>query len=140
MENELVILNKYSIIERCINRINEIYEGNPKNLQDFNKQDAIILNLQRACQAAIDIGMYIISRRKLGIPQSKKGTFTVLEENKIITPEMAKNMKSMLKFRNIAIHEYQELDLGVVQEVIENHLNDLQTFAREMLKQCEKGE
>lgn len=53
---------------------------------------------------------------------------------------MAKNMKSMLKFRNIAIHEYQELDLGVVQEVIENHLNDLQTFAREMLKQCKEGE
>lgn len=140
MENELVILNKYSIIERCINRINEIYEGNPKNLQEFNKQDAIILNLQRACQATIDIGMYIISRRKLGIPQSKKGTFTVLEENKIISQEMAKNMKSMLKFRNIAIHEYQELDLGVVQEVIENHLNDLQTFAREMLKQCKEGE
>ena len=140
MENELVILNKYNIIERCIMRINEIYENDYNNLKDYNKQDAIILNLQRACQATIDIGMYIISSRKLGIPQSKKGTFSVLEENKIITPEMSKNMKGILKFRNIAIHEYQELDLDIIKDIIENHLNDMQDFAREMLKQCKKGE
>lgn len=140
MENELVIINKYNIIERCINRINEIYEGNSKNLENYDKQDAIILNLQRACQAAIDLGMHIISGRNLGIPQSKKGTFTVLEENKIITPEMANNLRGVLKFRNIAIHEYQELDLNIVQDIIENHLNDLQEFAIDMLKQCRKGE
>ncbi len=140
MENELVILNKYSIIERCINRINEIYDNDFNNLNDYNKQDAIVLNIQRACQAAIDIGMYIISSRKLGIPQSNKGTFTILEENKIITSEVAKNMRNMLRFRNIAIHEYQELDLNVIKDVIENHLNDLQNFAKEVLKQCVKGE
>lgn len=134
MGNELVVLNKYNIIERCIKRINEIYDNTPENLKDYNKQDAIVLNLQRACQAAIDIGMYIISVKNLGIPQSKKGTFVVLEENNIITPEMAKNMKGMLGFRNIAIHEYQELDLDVIQGIIENHLGDLQEFARGIIK------
>ena len=138
MGNELVILNKYSIIERCINRIKEIYENNPKNLENYDKQDAIVLNLQRACQAAIDIGMYIISVRNLGIPQSRKGTFTVLEENKIITPEMAKKMKGMLGFRNVAIHEYQELNLKVVQDIIEHHLQDLQEFARAIIKIMDK--
>lgn len=134
MGNELVILNKYSIIERCIKRIKEIYENNPENLKDYNKQDVIVLNLQRACQAAIDIAMYIISVKNIGIPQSKKGAFTVLEENNIITPEMAKNMRGMLGFRNIAVHEYQELDLSIIQSIIENHLQDLLDFAREMLK------
>lgn len=138
MGNELVILNKYSIIERCINRIKEIYENNPKNLENYDKQDAIVLNLQRACQAAIDIGMYIISVRNLGIPQSRKGTFTVLEENKIITPEMAKKMKGMLGFRNVAIHEYQELNLKVVQDIIEHRLQDLQEFARAIIKIMDK--
>lgn len=137
MGNELVIINKYSIIERCIKRINEIYNNNAKNLENFDKQDAIMLNLQRACQAAIDIGMYIISVKNLGIPQSKKGIFTILEENEIINSEMAINMRGMLKFRNIAIHEYQELDLEIVREVIENHLGDLQNFAREMIRLME---
>lgn len=134
MGNELVIINKYGIIERCINRINDIYENNAENLKDYNKQDAIILNLQRACQATIDIAMYIISVKNLGIPQSKKGAFTVLEENNIITPKMAKQMRGMLGFRNIAVHEYQELDLDIIQSIIENHLQDILQFAKEMLK------
>lgn len=34
MENESVIVNKYESIERCINRINEEYDNNPKILID----------------------------------------------------------------------------------------------------------
>lgn len=133
MENEVVLINKYGIIERCIKRIEEIYDNNPANLENYDKQDAIILNLQRACQAAIDIAMYIVSVKNLGVPQSKKGVFTILEENKIIDSNMAKNMRGMLGFRNIAVHEYQELDLDVIKSIIENHLQDIIEFAREML-------
>ena len=41
-----VILNKIETIERCINRINEVYDNNPENLNDYTKQDSIILNIQ----------------------------------------------------------------------------------------------
>lgn len=138
MVDEVVVINKYSIIERCIKRINEIYQNDPKNLENIDKQDAIILNLQRACQAAIDMGMYVISVKNLGIPQSKKGTFTILEENNIISAEMAKKMRGVLAFRNIAVHEYQELDLNIVQSVIENNLQDLKEFAKEIIKVMDK--
>ena len=75
MENELVIFNKYTIIENCIKRINSVYDGKLETLKDFNKQDVIVLNLQRACQAVIDIAMHIISVRNLGAPQSGKGAW-----------------------------------------------------------------
>jgi len=55
-----VILNKISIIERCINRINEEYDNNPENLRNYTKQDSIILNIQRACEASIDLAIYMI--------------------------------------------------------------------------------
>lgn len=89
--------------------------------------------MQRACQAAIDIAMYIVSVKNLGVPQSKKGVFTILEENNIIDSNMAKNMKGMLGFRNIAVYEYQELDLDIIKSIIENNLQDIIEFAREML-------
>lgn len=54
-----VILNKTTTIERCINRIQEVYAGNPENLKDFTKQESIILNIQRACEASIDLAMHI---------------------------------------------------------------------------------
>lgn len=133
MENEAVILNKYEIIERCINRINEEYENNSENLEDYRRLDCIVLNLQRACEATIDIAMYIVSTRKLGIPQTKKEAFKKLEENNIISKDMSKNMQNMTDFRNIAIHDYKEINEEILKEVIEKHLNDLLEFARQML-------
>jgi hypothetical protein len=44
-----VIINKVETVERCIKRIKEVYENNPKNLEDYTKQDSIILNIERAC-------------------------------------------------------------------------------------------
>jgi len=34
----------------------------------------------------------------------------------------------MAGFRNVVVHLYQEVDLGIVQDVVENHLGDLLEF------------
>ena len=122
MENEAVILNKYETIERCIKRINEEYQGNPDNLEDYRKEDMIVLNLQRACEATTDLAMYVVSTRKLGLPQTKKDAFQILEKNKIINKKMSLNLQNMIGFRNIAIHAYKELNHDILIDVIENHL------------------
>ena len=57
LEMNDVILNKTTTIERCIKRIHGAYEGNPEDLTDHTKQDSIILNIQRACEASIDLAM-----------------------------------------------------------------------------------
>lgn len=133
MENEAVILNKYETIERCIKRINEEYQGNPDNLEDYRKEDMIVLNLQRACEATTDLAMYVVSTRKLGLPQTKKDAFQILEKNKIINKKMSLNLQNMIGFSNIAIHAYKELNHDILIDVIENHLSDLVDFARLIL-------
>ena len=133
MENEAVIINKYDSIERCINRINEEYENNSENLSDYRRMDAIVLNLQRACEMTTDVAMYVVSTRKLGIPQTKKEAFEMLNQNGLISEDMCKKMKGMIGFRNIAIHEYKQIDEEILRDVIENHLNDLKEFVRSMI-------
>ena len=133
MENKAVIINKFDSIERCIKRIKEEYENNPKNLEDYRRMDAIVLNLQRACEVTTDIAMYVISTRRLGTPQTKKEAFELLEQNKLISKQICDNMKKMVGFRNIAIHDYKQIDEDILRDVIENHLNDLTEFAREIL-------
>lgn len=133
MENEAVILNKFESIERCIHRIKEEYEDNPKNLEDYRRLDSIVLNLQRSCELVTDIAMYIVSARKLGIPQEKREAFELLEKNGLIPKAMSENMKKMIGFRNIAVHDYKKIDETILQDVIENHLNDLLDFARTIL-------
>lgn len=71
MKND-IILNKISTIERCLKRIDEEYDHNADNLQNYTKQDSIILNIQRACEASIDIAMHVVAEKKLGIPQTSR--------------------------------------------------------------------
>ena len=128
-----VVLNKFERIEKCINRINEEYEGNSDNFKDYRKMDMIVLNLQRACEAVLDLAMYVVSTRKLGLPQNKREAFVLLEESKIIDSEMSKKMQGMVGFRNIAVHDYKEIDEDILKDVIENHLTDLLDFAKIIL-------
>ncbi len=73
-----VILNKATSIERCLQRILEEYAGDDKNLfTNQTKQDAIVLNLQRACETAIDLAMYVVNHRRLGVPQESRDAFTL---------------------------------------------------------------
>ena len=51
----------------------------------------------------------------------------------LISKDLAQSMKSMVGFRNIAVHEYQELDLAKVQAIMELRLDDLRAFAKAML-------
>ncbi|WP_058953355.1 type VII toxin-antitoxin system HepT family RNase toxin [Clostridium tyrobutyricum] len=129
-----VVLNKISVIERCIKRIKEEYDNNPENLKNYTKQDSIILNIQRACEASIDLAMHIISERKFGIPQNSRDAFEILFNNKIIDENVMRKLKSMVGFRNIAVHDYQTVNLDIVKAVIENHINDLKKFSSLILK------
>ena len=133
MENKAVILSKIDTIEKCIKRINEEYENNPDNLYDYRKTDMIVLNLQRACEAVLDMAMYVVSTKKLGIPQNKREAFKLLEDNNIIDKSISKKMQNMIGFRNIAVHSYKQIDENVLQSIIENNLSDLTDFARIIL-------
>ena len=128
MKENNVILNKIETIERCINRIKIVYENNPDNLKDYTKQDSIMLNIQRACEASIDLAMHIISVKRLGIPQNSRDAFEVLNEHKIIDDKLSRNLKAMVGFRNIVVHDYQSINIKVVQSIISNNLNDFYDY------------
>lgn len=131
--NRDVILNKVSIIERCIQRIHEEYADTPENLQNYTKQDSIVLNLQRACEASIDLAMHIVSEKKLGLPQKSRDAFTLLEEAELLTPSLSKKMKAMVGFRNIAVHDYQDINLVILQSILERHLNDIKDYTKAII-------
>ena len=133
MVNNDVVLNKIATIERCVNRVKEVYDGNSENLQDITKQDSIILNIQRACEASIDLAMHIVSDLKFGLPKTSREAFKYLEENDIIDHALAKNLMNMVGFRNIAVHDYQAIELNILQAIIEKHLSDFKTYAEAIL-------
>lgn len=132
MKNDIV-LNKVGIIERCIRRIHEEYNNNPSHLENFTKQDSIVLNLQRACEASIALAMHIVAENKYGLPQTSRDAFSLLETNNHITPTLSTKMKAMVGFRNIAIHDYQEINLVILQKILDEHLIDFTQFTKSIL-------
>lgn len=132
-----VILNKAASIERCLHRTEEEYAGNEQNLVgNQTKQDAIILNLQRACETAIDLAMYVVSQRKLGVPQDSRDAFSLLQTAEILPSELAQRMQRMVGFRNVAMHEDTPLNLEVVQSIIAKQLDDFRAFSSAIVKAC----
>lgn len=123
-----VIINKTANIERCLQRVREVYGGSRSSLDDLTKQDSIILNIQRGCESAIDLAMHLVSREKLGIPQSSREAFEILRDAGFISEELTTSLKGMVGFRNIAVHNYQALKLEVVVMIIEERLSDLDEF------------
>ncbi|MCL7745581.1 type VII toxin-antitoxin system HepT family RNase toxin [Halalkalibacter alkaliphilus] len=128
-----VILNKVSMIERCMKRIHEEYDNTPSNLHNYTKQDSIVLNLQRACEASIDLAMHIVAEKKLGLPQSSRDAFSFLEKEEILPSQLSNKMKAMVGFRNIAVHDYQELNLVILQKILEDHLEDFTNYTKTIL-------
>jgi uncharacterized protein YutE (UPF0331/DUF86 family) len=126
-----VVINKIATIERCLQRIKVVYAEVGNNLStDFTRQDSIVLNLQRACEASIDLANYINKQKKLGIPQSSRDAFQLLFKAALLSEEVAANLKKMVGLRNIAVHDYQELNIDIVKFIVENHLIDFQHFIK----------
>ena len=118
-----ILLNKAAIIERCVRRMLEEAGACPR-LDDFTHVDALSLNIERACQAAIDMAMHVVAERHLGVPQSNAEAFALLERAGIIGQELSKSLRGMTGFRNIAVHQYEELDMDVLRWVVESGHRD----------------
>lgn len=132
-----LLLNKAAIIERCLQRIAEDYRGAEERLgEDLRWQDAIVLNLQRACQAAIDGAMHLVRVSALGLPQDSRDAFTLLERAGKLDPGLADALRAMVGFRNVAVHEYQRLSLPILRHILDHRLSDLQAAARLLVERA----
>jgi len=130
-----VLINKAATIERCVARAREEYGADPEGFAtNFTRQDAAILNIQRACEAALDMGLHLVRRERLGIAQSARDTFTLLEQAGWLTASVAETMRRMVGFRNVAVHDYQALQLPITLNILTHHLDDFLAFSRQLLQ------
>ncbi len=129
-----ILINKAATIERCVARAIEEYQTDPEGFSNnFTRQDAAILNIQRACEASLDMGQHLIRREHLGIPQSARDVFNLLAENDWIDKQLADALKRMIGFRNIAVHEYQYLQIPITITIITQHLDEFLQYSYAML-------
>ena len=131
-----VVLNKAATIERCVARAREEYAAAGADFaNNFSRQDAAVLNIQQACEAALDLGQHLIRRDKLGLPQSARNVFDLLAQAGRMDAALAEALKKMVGFRNIAVHDYLTHLLPITVSVITEHLDEFLQLTASLLKQ-----
>jgi uncharacterized protein YutE (UPF0331/DUF86 family) len=107
-------------------------------LADSDQQDIVERNLQLAIQTCIDVANYIIAYEGLRSADKLENVFAVLGEADIIPMDLASRMVGMVRFRNILVHNYLDIDSSLVYEHLTHRLDDFEAFARAILKFVEK--
>lgn len=127
MSEKDVIYSKINIVKNCLIAIEkvELKEKDP----DF-KQSLFEINLQKAIQACIDLANVVIAKEGLGLPNSYRQSFELLEKFSIISSDLSKTMAKMVGFRNISVHDYEEVNPEIVKSIVKNNLQDFETFYR----------
>lgn len=131
---------KIATIQRCLTRIKAKTRLDPQSLHDIDTQDIFVLNLQRAIQAALDLAAHLISGQGWGLPMTLKEHFSILAKQGILEHSLAQRLEKMTGFRNIAVHDYQALDLVILQRILQSRLVDLDQFCQVVLKYLDEME
>jgi uncharacterized protein YutE (UPF0331/DUF86 family) len=135
---EDVTAQKITSVQRCVARAREALAAAGTEFRtNHNLQDAAILNVIRACDTSIDLANMLIRRGRFGIPTESRDSFAILMREQIIAPELGDRLKKMVGFRNLAVHQYRELDMAIVAAVIRENLDDVVSFAQQVRSQME---
>jgi uncharacterized protein YutE (UPF0331/DUF86 family) len=122
-----VVLAKASSVRKCLQAIREV-RSQGGALQAWLIQDVTVLNLQRAVQACLDLANHLIAANGWELPRSARHSMEILAGNKVVQAEALPALLGMVGFRNIAVHDYVQLDPAVVERLAKDHLADVETF------------
>ena len=122
-------LAKIAAIDSCLRRIADVRGGRRATLLPVDVDEIVLLNLQRAVQATIDLATHVVATEGYGLPGTVAENFTLLERRGIIDAQLAERLRKMVGFCNIAVHNYQVLNPEIVEAIVTNHLGDLREFS-----------
>jgi uncharacterized protein YutE (UPF0331/DUF86 family) len=133
-----VILKKMDSLRRCLSRLEEKTPEDFKSLKEnHDLQDIVSINLERAVQLSVDIGLQLLTYRNKRPPDSMAEVFADLAAEGIISSSLADHLKSAVGFRKIAVHEYEEIDWNIVHSILTDHLGDFYSYMKRVLEYWE---
>lgn len=96
--------------------------------------------VQVSAQAAIDIANHVISSAGWRTAHDFADAFSVLEEHRVLEPELASQMRKLAGLRNLLVHVYDEIDDRLIFDSLQQDLDDLSGYARAIASLLESEE
>ena len=102
-------------------------------LTDEALQAAVERKLEIAIQFCIDIGSHIVSERNLPYPETYKGIFATLGQERIVSLDLSERLEGMAGFRNLLVHDYARIDARKVFQILRHELKDIEDYLKEIV-------
>ena len=129
MTDPELVAKRLAIIETSVRDLRELADL-PAVESDIREARFVERTLQIAIQAALDTASHIVSDDRLGEPRTNRELFDLLARAGWIPPVLADALQDMAGFRNVLVHGYDTVDLSIVRDVAEHHLDDLLAFVK----------
>jgi uncharacterized protein YutE (UPF0331/DUF86 family) len=133
-----LLLKRLALIETCVQELRTHANIDAVDL-DIRERRFVERTLQIAVQAALDAASHIVSDERLGEPGTNRELFEILARNGWIASDLASALRDMAGFRNVLVHGYIDVDLGIVKDVVANHLADLLDFVEAIRRRAQSG-
>jgi uncharacterized protein YutE (UPF0331/DUF86 family) len=122
-----LLAKRLALIESCVEQLRTL--ARPERLtSDIREQRFVEHTLQIAVQAALHVASHVVADRRLGEPRTNGELFDLLSRDGWVEPALATTLRRMVGFRNVLVHGYDDVDLRVVEDVLQHHLDDLLAF------------
>lgn len=132
-----LIAKKLAFIEACVTELRK--HSRPELIEKDVKEERFIAHtLQIAIQAALDVASHIVSDERLEEPRTNRELFDLLAQDGWINPDQRQILQNMVGFRNIVVHGYEKVDLKILRDIVENHLEDLLNFSHAIRSRINK--
>ncbi len=122
-----LIAKKLAQVETCIAELRALARLDELT-RDVKEERFVEHTLQIAIQAALDVASHIVSDERLGEPRTHRELFGLLVRPGILSRDLVEVLEGAAGFRNVLVHGYDDVDVGIVRDVVEHRLDDLLAF------------
>ena len=127
MTDPELVAKKLAFIETCVRELRDL--ARPEHIDhDVRERRFVEHTLQLAIQAALDVASHIVSDDRLGEPRTNHELFRLLADAGWLNAELERTLRAAVGLRNVLVHGYTSVDVGIVKDVLEHRLDDLLSF------------
>lgn len=129
-----VVNQKLDNLRNCIARIEAKAPNSAELLaNDFDIQDIISINIERAVQSCIDIAAHIGADFDDTTDFSAAGMLLELAKHNVLSQKCAESVARAVGFRNLLVHRYALINWDRVHNFVTSEIQIFREFAQQIV-------
>ncbi len=124
---------KHEVLRRRLQKLDE-YLRILQDLREYDRETFLATPerygsaerfLQLTIEAFNDMGSHLIADLQLGMIEGYRDVPRILMEHDYLSPELGEMWIQMIGFRNVLVHDYLDIDRGLVYQTLQENITDI---------------